>query len=174
MGDMPHFYGEGIAYSGDSNSFGKMFHFLIRYRKVSRLIPRIAAARDLLPLVLRRAFTKRAFSVSSIDNDFSGLRVHYLDFSWASAGSYEFRFWANSTSSLLTDYDSITIVWINPTPPSLSVVANITDPFVNDWTELTVTCQSGSGNVSSLWYYSPMDNTNQRSRRTSQARQCIP
>jgi len=116
-----------------------------------------SGSEDISMLYYRNPFDSLNYS---LDTNFAGLHVHVLNFTSASAGSYEFRFWANSSSGLLEDYYFITIVWFDPTSPSLSVVANITDPYINEWTQLTVTCQSGSGNVSSLWYYSPMDNAN--------------
>ncbi|NVM55357.1 MAG: hypothetical protein HWN66_16740, partial [Candidatus Helarchaeota archaeon] len=96
---------------------------------------------------------------NTIATDFSGFQIHYLAFTNDTAGQYEFKFWANSTLGLLAT-ESVTVMWVEPQPPALTVSANDTTPDVNEWTQLTITCQSGSGSVSRLWYNNPFDGTN--------------
>ncbi|MFX1298390.1 MAG: hypothetical protein ACFFD2_26485, partial [Promethearchaeota archaeon] len=92
----------------------------------------------------------------TIDTDFTGIQIYYLDFTNDTAGPRVFKFWANSTFELVV-YDDITIVWEPPQSPILSVSANATTPYITQWTNITVSCQSGSANVDTLWYYNPID-----------------
>ncbi|NVM30901.1 MAG: hypothetical protein HWN65_18820 [Candidatus Helarchaeota archaeon] len=91
----------------------------------------------------------------TIDTNFAGVRVHFLNFTSAIAGSYEFKFWANSTFGL-ESYESISVIWIVPQPPLITVLANTTTPYTNEYAQLTVTGQAGTGNISVLWYYNPL------------------
>ncbi|NVM30900.1 MAG: hypothetical protein HWN65_18815 [Candidatus Helarchaeota archaeon] len=95
----------------------------------------------------------------TLATDFTGLQTHYLNFTSASAGPYQFRFWANSTTGAQSN-EELYIVWLTPTYPSLTVTANTTNLFNNYWTQLTVTCENGSGRVDLLWYLNPFDSTN--------------
>jgi hypothetical protein len=82
-----------------------------------------------------------------------------LDVVSSIGGSYKFKAWAISSLGIEV-YDEVTIVWIVPTPPSLSIIANSTYLKINNWTLLTVTCTNGSGLVSFLWYFNPFDGQN--------------
>ena len=95
----------------------------------------------------------------TLDTSFTGLRIFYLNFTSATAGPYEFKFWANSTLGAEIS-TSLTVVWINPLPPTLTITTNTTGPFTTQWTQLRVRCQSGSGDVDLLWYSNPFDSTN--------------
>ncbi len=95
----------------------------------------------------------------TLDSNFSGQRIYLLNFSTSNPGSYIFTFWVNSTFGLLVE-ESVTIVWITPQSPILSVDANITNPFINDYTQITIAAQSGSGDIDTLWYYNPLTTLN--------------
>ncbi|MHA1265327.1 MAG: hypothetical protein ACTSRS_08855 [Candidatus Helarchaeota archaeon] len=95
----------------------------------------------------------------TLATNFDGVQTHHLNFTSAIASSYEFRFWANSTLGLET-YTAITVIWVVPQPPILTILANTTTPYINQYAQLTLTAQSGTGNISVLWYYNPLDLTN--------------
>jgi len=95
----------------------------------------------------------------TLETNFEGIKIHYLNFMNETARAYEFRFWANSSLGSPA-YKSIQIVWITPQSPVLSIVTNSTTPYTNQWTNITVTCQSGSRNVDTLWYYNPLTRVN--------------
>ena len=95
----------------------------------------------------------------TLGTNFAGSQLYYLNFTRSAVGSFEFKFWANSTLGLEA-FRSIIIIWVTPQPPALGLYANTTNPYINQYAQITVTCISGSGNVDHLWYYNPIDLTN--------------
>jgi len=95
----------------------------------------------------------------TLATNYLGIQTFNLNFMRQFAGSYTIRAWANSTLGA-SAYDELTIVWVAPTPPTVSITANITYLEINKWVLLTVTCANGSGFVADLWYYNPMDGEN--------------
>jgi len=95
----------------------------------------------------------------TLGTNFAGQLTQYLNFTTGTAGSRTFEFWANSTLGK-SAYLIFTLVWVNPTLPVLSVAVNTTSPYTLNWAQITVTCQSGSANVDTWWYFNPLDGLN--------------
>jgi len=95
----------------------------------------------------------------TLKTNFDGIKIYYLNFMNETARSYEFRFWANSTLGQ-DAFKALTVIWVQPNSPILSISANKTNPYTTRWTNITVICQSGSANVSRLWYKNPFNNRN--------------
>ncbi|MFX1296054.1 MAG: hypothetical protein ACFFD2_14540, partial [Promethearchaeota archaeon] len=95
----------------------------------------------------------------TIANDFAGIQIRYIINTSAVAGSYIYQFWANSTFGVVS-YDSITVVWVIPQAPIITAITNATSPYINQWTNITVICQSGSEDVDTFWYYNPLSDEN--------------